>query len=118
MNANQDERLNEIVAAYFRAKERGEPFDRTTILAANQDLATDLDSFFEAQAQVEAALRSRKRLYQSEIRKMESPPISLPSVGVDVDGMAESAESTTGLSGNLDPCNLRNFTGPRWFDIL
>jgi eukaryotic-like serine/threonine-protein kinase len=55
MNTDRDHRLDEVVTAYMKAVEAGQPPDRDQLLAEYPDLADELAAFFAADSQVNRA---------------------------------------------------------------
>ena len=51
--ANRDERLEEVLAEYFRAKEAGASLDRVALLNCYPDLHAELETFFAGEEQLE-----------------------------------------------------------------
>lgn len=77
-------RLGEVIAGYLQALERGESPDRAALLAANPDLATELQAYFVNLDQIERAVAPLR---------LEDPIL------------------TTGVNGETDPRPLIRYFG-------
>src|SRR5262249_39822405 len=70
-DSSREERVDEAIAAYLQAVERGENPDQVEFLAAHPDLAAELDSFFINRDcfQQAAGKQGQKPTHSSELKK-------------------------------------------------
>src|SRR5437879_4823187 len=77
--SEREQRLNDVLAAYFEASEAGWPVDRKGLADLHPDLAADLRRFFDEQdhvAQVAAPLRT---VVHAALGETPQPPAQTPA---------------------------------------